>query len=44
MAGFTLIREAAAAPEVVFDVLTDHRLYADDGVVSAAERRAVVGA
>lgn len=29
MASFTLVREVAAPPEVVFDVLTDHRGYAD---------------
>lgn len=29
MASFTLIREVAAAPETVFDVLTDHRRYAE---------------
>lgn len=29
MASFTLIREIDAPPEVVFDVLTDHRGYAD---------------
>lgn len=29
MASFTLVREIKAAPEVVFDVLTDHRRYAD---------------
>jgi uncharacterized protein YndB with AHSA1/START domain len=29
MASFTLEREVAASPEVVFDVLTDHRAYAD---------------
>lgn len=29
MASFTLVREAKAPPEVVFDVLTDHRRYAD---------------
>jgi uncharacterized protein YndB with AHSA1/START domain len=29
MASFTLVREVKAAPEVVFDVLTDHRRYAD---------------
>jgi len=29
MASFTLEREAAAPPEVVFDVLTDHRGYAE---------------
>lgn len=29
MASFTLVREAAAAPEVVFDVFTDHRRYAE---------------
>ena len=29
MASFTLVREIAASPEVVFDVLTDHRRYAD---------------
>lgn len=28
MASFTLVREIAAPPEVVFDVLTDHRRYA----------------
>lgn len=29
MASFTLVREIQAAPEVVFDVLTDHRRYAE---------------
>lgn len=29
MASFTLVREVNAPPEVVFDVLTDHRRYAD---------------
>ena len=29
MASFTLEREVAASPEVVFDVLTDHRGYAE---------------
>lgn len=29
MASFTLLREVAAPPEVVFDVLTDHRRYAE---------------
>lgn len=29
MASFTLSREVDAPPEVVFDVLTDHRRYAD---------------
>ena len=29
MASFTLEREVAAPPEVVFDVLTDHRGYAE---------------
>lgn len=29
MASFTLSREVNAAPEVVFDVLTDHRRYAE---------------
>lgn len=29
MASFTYVREVAAPPEVVFDVLTDHRGYAD---------------
>jgi uncharacterized protein YndB with AHSA1/START domain len=29
MASFTLFREVAAPPEVVFDVLTDHRRYAE---------------
>ncbi len=29
MASFTLVREVAAPPEVVFDVLTDHRRYSE---------------
>ena len=29
MASFTFVREVAAPPEVVFDVLTDHRGYAE---------------
>lgn len=29
MASFTLLREVNAPPETVFDVLTDHRLYAE---------------
>ncbi|HET9163849.1 MAG TPA: SRPBCC family protein [Solirubrobacterales bacterium] len=29
MASFTLVREVSAPPETVFDVLTDHRRYAD---------------
>ncbi len=29
MASFTLVREVQAPPEVVFDVLTDHRSYAE---------------
>ncbi len=29
MASFTLLREVAAPPEVVFDVLTDHRRYSE---------------
>lgn len=29
MASFTLLREVTASPEVVFDVLTDHRRYAE---------------
>lgn len=29
VASFTLVREVSAAPEVVFDVLTDHRRYAE---------------
>ena len=29
MASFTLLREVNAPPEVVFDVLTDHRRYAE---------------
>jgi uncharacterized protein YndB with AHSA1/START domain len=29
VASFTLFREVAASPEVVFDVLTDHRRYAE---------------
>ena len=30
MASFTFAREIAAPPEIVFEVLTDHRRYADD--------------
>jgi uncharacterized protein YndB with AHSA1/START domain len=29
LASFTLVREVSAPPEVVFDVLTDHRRYAE---------------
>jgi uncharacterized protein YndB with AHSA1/START domain len=29
VASFTLVREVAAPPDVVFDVLTDHRRYAE---------------
>jgi carbon monoxide dehydrogenase subunit G len=29
VASFTLVREVQASPDVVFDVLTDHRRYAD---------------
>jgi uncharacterized protein YndB with AHSA1/START domain len=29
MASFTLVREVKAAPETVFDVLTDHRRYSE---------------
>lgn len=29
MSSFTLVREVAASPETVFEVLTDHRGYAD---------------
>lgn len=29
MASFTLVRDVGAPPETVFDVLTDHRRYAD---------------
>jgi uncharacterized protein YndB with AHSA1/START domain len=29
VSSFTLVREIAAPPEVVFDVLTDHRLYSE---------------
>lgn len=29
MASFTLVREVAAPPDVVFDVFTDHRRYAE---------------
>ncbi len=29
MASFTLVRDVAAPPEAVFDVLTDHRRYAE---------------
>ncbi len=29
MASFTFVREVAAPPELVFDVLTDHRRYAE---------------
>jgi carbon monoxide dehydrogenase subunit G len=40
MASFTLVREVDAPPDVVFDVLTDHRRYADITPVrkSALER------
>jgi uncharacterized protein YndB with AHSA1/START domain len=37
MASFTLEREIAAPPEVVFDVLTDHRGYADITPVRRSE-------
>lgn len=37
MASFTLVREVDAPPEVVFDVLTDHRGYADITLVRKAE-------
>ena len=29
MATFTFVRQVAASPETVFDVLTDHRRYAE---------------
>jgi uncharacterized protein YndB with AHSA1/START domain len=29
VASFTLVREVGASPEIVFDVLTDHRRYAE---------------
>jgi uncharacterized protein YndB with AHSA1/START domain len=37
VASFTLVREIDAPPEVVFDVLTDHRGYADITRVRRAE-------
>lgn len=37
MASFTFIREVKAAPETVFDVLTDHRGYADITPVRKSE-------
>ncbi len=37
MASFTLVREVKAPPEVVFDVLTDHRGYAAVSPVRRAE-------
>ena len=37
MASFTLVREIAAPPEVVFDVLTDHRRYAELTALRKAE-------
>lgn len=37
MASFTFIREVKAAPETVFEVLTDHRGYADITPVRKAE-------
>jgi uncharacterized protein YndB with AHSA1/START domain len=40
MASFTLEREVAASPEVVFDVLTDHRGYAEITPVRRVELEA----
>jgi uncharacterized protein YndB with AHSA1/START domain len=37
MATFTLVRQVAAPPETVFDVLTDHRGYADITPIRSAE-------
>jgi uncharacterized protein YndB with AHSA1/START domain len=37
MASFTFVREVAAPPEVVFDVLVDHRGYADITPVRRSE-------
>jgi uncharacterized protein YndB with AHSA1/START domain len=37
MASFTLEREIAAPPEVVFDVLTDHRRYSEITMLRRAE-------
>lgn len=37
MASFTYVRQAAAPPEVVFDVLTDHRRYTDITPLRRAE-------
>jgi uncharacterized protein YndB with AHSA1/START domain len=37
MASFTYVREVAAPPEVVFDVLTDHRRYPEITALRRAE-------
>lgn len=37
MASFTYVRQAAAPPEVVFDVLTDHRRYTEITPLRRAE-------
>jgi uncharacterized protein YndB with AHSA1/START domain len=37
MATFTLVRQVEAPPETVFDVLTDHRGYADITPIRSAE-------
>jgi hypothetical protein len=37
MASFTFVRQVAAPPETVFDVLTDHRGYADITAMRKAE-------
>jgi len=37
VASFTYVREVAAPPEVVWDVLTDHRAYADFTAMRASE-------
>jgi uncharacterized protein YndB with AHSA1/START domain len=37
MASFTYVRQAAAPPEVVFDVLTDHRRYTEITPLRKAE-------
>jgi uncharacterized protein YndB with AHSA1/START domain len=37
MASFTLVRQVAAPPETVFDVLTDHRRYAEITALRSSE-------
>ena len=42
MASFTLVREIAAPPETIFEVLTDHRGYAGTPrAVSLVENRVI---